>query len=76
MTESPRDFAKPLKRSISIARHRTSLSLEYSYWATLKAVAKRKNISLSKLVSEIDSGRGSVNLSSAVRQFVLSERAQ
>jgi predicted DNA-binding ribbon-helix-helix protein len=76
MTDSPHDFGKPLKRSVSIARHRTSLSLELSYWATLKTVAERKKISLSKLVSEIDSVRGTVNLSSAVRQFVLKERSQ
>jgi predicted DNA-binding ribbon-helix-helix protein len=73
---SPDDVGKPLKRSVSIARHRTSLSLELSYWAALKAAAERKNISLSKLVSEIDSGRGEVNLSSAVRQFVLRQSAQ
>lgn len=76
MTASPQDFGKPLKRSVSIARHRTSLSLERTYWAALKTVAERKKISLSRLVSDIDSGRGSVNLSSAVRQFVLKEGAQ
>jgi predicted DNA-binding ribbon-helix-helix protein len=74
MTEAPHDLGMPVKRSISIARHRTSLSLEPIYWATLKSVAERKKMPLSQLVSEIDAGRGLVNLSSAVRQYALKER--
>jgi predicted DNA-binding ribbon-helix-helix protein len=64
-----------LKRSLTIAGHRTSLSLEAEFWDALNAVAKSENKSLATLVGEIDSTRGSRNLSSAVRVWIL-KRAQ
>ena len=64
-----------LKRSLTIAGHRTSLSLEAEFWDALNAAAKSENKSLATLVGEIDSTRGSRNLSSAVRVWTL-KRAQ
>jgi predicted DNA-binding ribbon-helix-helix protein len=60
-----------LKRSISIAGHRTSISLETEFWAALAAVAQNKNTSVAALVAEIDKSRGERNLSSAIRVWLL-----
>jgi predicted DNA-binding ribbon-helix-helix protein len=60
------------KRSIRIARHSTSISLEPEFWAELKRLAAVEKISLNKLVARIDASR-SGNLSSALRVFVLKE---
>jgi predicted DNA-binding ribbon-helix-helix protein len=59
-----------VKRSVTIAGHPTSLTLEEPFWRDLKRIALRRGISLNALVSEIDSGRAG-NLSSALRLFVL-----
>ena len=58
------------KRSIRIAKHSTSISLEPEFWAELKRIAKLKKISLNRLVATIDETRAG-NLSSALRVFVL-----
>ena len=58
------------KRSVKIAGHSTSLSLEGVFWDALKEVAAGRGLSLNALIEEIDRGRGS-NLSSAVRVFLL-----
>ena len=60
-----------LKRSLTIAGHRTSLSLEPEFWAELKAAAQLENKSLATLVGEIDDSRGDRNLSSAIRVWIL-----
>jgi predicted DNA-binding ribbon-helix-helix protein len=64
---------KDLKRSLTIAGHRTSLSLEPEFWDALRRAAAGRKISVAELVSEIDQTRGSRNLSSAVRVWLLSE---
>lgn len=61
----------PRKRSLTIARHRTSISLEESFWRGLKEVADGQGRSVPEIVAEIDSRRGKTGLSSAVRAFVL-----
>ena len=58
------------KRSILIAGHQTSVSLEAAFWDELRAIAQARSTSLNSLIAEIDSGR-SGNLSSAIRLFVL-----
>ena len=58
------------KRSVTIAGHKTSLSLEEAFWRALKEIASADGISLNALIEKIDRGR-SGNLSSAVRVFVL-----
>lgn len=62
-----------VKRSLSIAGHRTSVSLEEAFWNEMKAAAARRNLSIAALVGEIDAGRREANLSSAIRVFVLNE---
>ena len=60
------------KRSVLIAGHATSVSLEVTFWDALKDIAARRETSLNALVAEIDSERQG-NLSSALRVFVLRE---
>ncbi len=58
------------KRSITIAGHATSISLEEEFWAALRQIARRRGISLAALVAAVD-GRRAGNLSSALRLLVL-----
>ena len=63
-----------VKRSVMIAGHATSVTIEKPFWDGLKAIAKRDKKSLNQLVTEIDKARPrqlSGNLSSAIRLFVL-----
>jgi predicted DNA-binding ribbon-helix-helix protein len=60
-----------IKRSVVIAGHKTSVSLEDAFWGALKEIATGLNKTLSDLVAEIDTGRPHGNLSSAIRLFVL-----
>jgi predicted DNA-binding ribbon-helix-helix protein len=66
-----------VKRSIVIAGHKTSVSLEDAFWKGLKEIATGRGLTLSEMVGAIDSARAQGNLSSAVRLFVLDHyRAQ
>lgn len=58
------------KRSVIVAGHRTSVSLEAEFWDELSGLAKARRISLNALVAEVDATREG-NLSSALRLFVL-----
>ncbi|HKG82303.1 MAG TPA: ribbon-helix-helix domain-containing protein [Beijerinckiaceae bacterium] len=61
-----------VKRSVAIAGHRTSVSLEAPFWAELHEIARQRGRSAEALVAEIDAGRAAgQNLSSAIRVFVL-----
>jgi predicted DNA-binding ribbon-helix-helix protein len=60
-----------IKRSIVIAGHKTSVSLEDAFWKGLKEIADDRDVTLSDLVSSIDTDRQQGNLSSAIRLFVL-----
>lgn len=60
-----------IKRSIVIAGHKTSVSLEDAFWQGLKEIADDRSTTLSDLVSSIDTDRRHGNLSSAIRLFVL-----
>jgi predicted DNA-binding ribbon-helix-helix protein len=59
------------KRSIVIAGHKTSVSLEDEFWQSLKEIVRGRNVTLSFLVADIDARRPHGNLSSAIRLFVL-----
>ena len=59
------------KRSLSIAGHRTSVSLEDAFWDALKEIAAEEGRPVSALIVEVDSGRGEINLSSALRLHAL-----
>jgi predicted DNA-binding ribbon-helix-helix protein len=58
------------KRSVLVAGHKTSVSLEAAFWDELRAVARARNLSLNALIAEIDRAREG-NLSSAIRLYVL-----
>jgi predicted DNA-binding ribbon-helix-helix protein len=60
-----------VKRSIVIAGHKTSVSLEDAFWKALKEIAGGRQMTLSDMVALIDSERQHGNLSSAIRLFVL-----
>ncbi|TCK23275.1 putative DNA-binding ribbon-helix-helix protein [Ancylobacter aquaticus] len=60
-----------VKRSIVIAGHKTSVSLEDQFWDALKEIAANRRSTLSEIVASIDSGRNQGNLSSAIRLYVL-----
>jgi predicted DNA-binding ribbon-helix-helix protein len=64
-------MSRPVKRSFTIAGHRTSISLEAAFWDALKSVAAAEQIPVARLIARIDSTRGSGGLSSAVRVWVL-----
>jgi predicted DNA-binding ribbon-helix-helix protein len=60
-----------VKRSIVIAGHKTSVSLEDAFWRGLKEIATGRGMTLSEMVAAIDADRKHGNLSSAIRLFVL-----
>ncbi|WP_230531012.1 ribbon-helix-helix domain-containing protein [Microvirga roseola] len=60
-----------VKRSVSIAGHRTSISLEEPFWEALREIAAQETLSIQALIGRIDAERGEQNLSSAIRVFVL-----
>jgi predicted DNA-binding ribbon-helix-helix protein len=60
-----------IKRSVVLAGHKTSVSLEDEFWRGLKEIAGGQHRTLSDLVATIDSERQQGNLSSAIRLYVL-----
>ena len=70
-------FAGPVKRSITIAGHATSISLEPAFWSALEDVAAERALPLSALVARIDADRIAApeppNLASAIRVWVLKQ---
>jgi predicted DNA-binding ribbon-helix-helix protein len=72
MADSP---TKLRKHSVSIAGHRTSVTLEAAFWDSLTAIAQRRKTTIAALIAEIDDNRAhdpsAPNLSSAIRVFVL-----
>jgi predicted DNA-binding ribbon-helix-helix protein len=67
MTDADADVRK---RSVEIAGHRTSVSIEQPFWDALKDLARAQGISVNDLITTIDGARGK-NLSSAIRIYVL-----
>ena len=69
------DYAPPQKRSVLIAGHATSISLEPAFWRALEAAAKERECPVNALVAEIDAERFNSprppNLTSAIRQWLL-----
>ena len=59
------------KRSITIDGHSTSVALEPAFWDELAAIARARSLSLNALIAEVDHSRGTGNLASALRLFVL-----
>lgn len=68
--------ATPLKkRSVVINGHATSVTIEQPFWDELANIAQQKQVSVSRLIADIDAAGGGGNLSSAIRVFVLQNRA-
>ena len=66
---------RPVKRSLTLRGHRTSVSLETAFWEAFRAAAAEDGATLNALAERIDEERGDVGLASAIRVFVL-ERVQ
>ncbi|MGZ9810543.1 ribbon-helix-helix domain-containing protein [Pseudoroseicyclus sp. H15] len=64
---------RPVKRSLTLKGHRTSVSLEESFWREFKRLAAARQQPINALAAEIDAGRGEVGLASALRVWVLAE---
>jgi predicted DNA-binding ribbon-helix-helix protein len=60
-----------IKRSIVIAGHKTSVSIEDAFWSALKEIAQARRQSVAEVIASIDGARRGANLSSAIRVFVL-----
>lgn len=60
-----------MKRSITIAGHRTSVSIEDDFWTALGEIAEARGMSSAALIAAIDQARSGANLSSAIRSYVL-----
>lgn len=61
------------KRSLVIAGHSTSISLEQEFWDELTRIATARDISIAALVRDVDTKRPRTNLSSALRVYILNE---
>ena len=62
----------PVKHSLTLRGHRTSVSLEPEFWAAFRAIADARGLAVNELASEIDAGRApDIGLASAIRVFVL-----
>ncbi|NYT40795.1 ribbon-helix-helix domain-containing protein [Sphingomonas sp. R-74633] len=70
-------FEGPIKRSVTIAGHQTSISLEPLFWDALEAAATERSLPLNALVAAIDhariSGEDPPNLASAIRTWLLAQ---
>lgn len=63
---------RPVKHSLTLKGHRTSVSLEAAFWDAFRDLARARGLSLNELAAEVDAGReGDVGLASAIRVFVL-----
>jgi len=73
------DYAPPQKRSVLIAGHQTSISLEPMFWRALEAAARNRGCAVNALVAEIDAERldaaRTPNLTSAIRQWLFDRAA-
>ena len=67
--------ALPKKRSLTIAGHRTSITLEDAFWRELKVAAAEMDVSVTALASAIDAARAPASLSAAIRVFLLARRS-
>lgn len=73
----PGGFVGPVKRSVTIAGHETSISLEPVFWAALERAAAKHHLPLSALIAAIDAARIAAqdppNLASAIRSWLLDQ---
>ena len=63
---------RPVKHSLSLRGHRTSVSLEHEFWLAFREIAQARGQPINALAAEIDDARGvDMGLASAIRIFVL-----
>ncbi len=63
---------RPVKHSLTLKGHRTSVSLEAEFWEAFQGLARARGVSVNELAAEVDAGRGGdVGLASAIRVWVL-----
>ena len=70
MSDEPTS-GRPVKHSLTLRGHRTSVSLEAAFWQAFRQIAADQHQSLNDLAARIDAQRGDVGLASAIRVFVL-----
>lgn len=67
-------MSRPVKRSLTLNGHRTSVSLEDEFWRALRRIAEAEGRAINDLAAEIDADRGAATgLATAIRLFVLSQ---
>jgi len=64
---------RPVKHSLTLQGHRTSVSLEDAFWTEFRRLATARGQTINGLAAQIDATRGDVGLASAIRVFVLHE---
>ncbi|MBM1222308.1 ribbon-helix-helix domain-containing protein [Ponticoccus sp. SC2-23] len=64
---------RPVKRSLTLRGHRTSVSLEDAFWTEFRRLAAREGTPINELAARIDTERGDVGLASAIRVWVLDQ---
>lgn len=62
---------RPVKRSLTLQGHRTSVSLEDIFWQSFRQIAERKGMTINGLAAEIDASREDIGLAAAIRVYVL-----
>ncbi|MEM6635093.1 MAG: ribbon-helix-helix domain-containing protein [Pseudomonadota bacterium] len=63
---------RPIKRSLTLKGHRTSVTLEDVFWDEFRAIAAKRGLPVNQLASDIDAARGlELGLASAIRKFVV-----
>lgn len=62
---------RPVKRSLTLRGHRTSVSLEDAFWTEFRNIARTRTLPINELAAQIDAERGDIGLASAIRVFVL-----
>jgi len=66
------NFHRPLKHSLTLKGHRTSVSLEDPFWQQFKKIAQERDLAINELAAEIDALKGTdAGLASAIRLFIL-----
>lgn len=73
MSDPAQPDASVVKRSVRIAGHPTSISLEEPFWTELKRIADARGLSLNALITGVDARRRQANLSSALRLLVIAD---
>ena len=64
------DHRRPVKRSLTLRGHRTSVSLEDIFWDAFRQISEKEGKTINGLAAEIDEGRGDIGLASALRVYI------